>query len=197
MKLQNFTRNLLIALGCLLLASNAWASSNKVKISTSVGDIVIELFSEEAPESVANFRQYVRDGFYNGTIFHRVIDGFMIQGGGYTSEYKRKDTRKPIQNEANNGLKNTKYTVALARTSAPHSATSQFFINTVDNPSLNHTSMDMRGWGYAVFARVVDGHDIVDEIGQTRTGPGGPFARDVPADTISIETVSFLSEGTP
>ncbi|HBR97031.1 MAG TPA: hypothetical protein DD979_06600 [Gammaproteobacteria bacterium] len=176
------------------------AQSDRVVIGTNVGDIVIELFEDRAPESVNNFRQYVKDGFYTGTIFHRVIDGFMIQGGGYTADFRKKSTRTAIPNEANNGIKNQKYTVAMARTSDPHSATSQFFINTTDNDFLNHTGMNMRGWGYAVFARVVEGHDIVDQIGQTRTSSGGPFARDVPVDTITInraELVEPASEKPP
>ncbi len=187
-----FALKLLIFLTGILTACLSWAESEKVRISTNLGDIVIELFPDQAPASVDNFKQYVRDGFYNGTIFHRVIDGFMIQGGGYTADFRKKDTQKPIQNEANNGLKNNKYTIAMARTSAPHSATSQFFINTVDNDFLNHTSMDMRGWGYTVFGRVVKGQEVVDAIGQTETGSGGPFARDVPVDTVSIDITSFV-----
>ena len=193
MLIRNFTRKLLTLIICLVPFSAAWAVSDKVKISTTLGDIVAELHTSEAPASVANFKQYVDSGFYDGTIFHRVIDGFMIQGGGYTADYKKKDTAKPIQNEANNGLKNNKYTLAMARTSAPHSATSQFFINSADNDFLNHTSMDMRGWGYTVFARVTEGQDIVDQIGQTRTGSGGPFPKDVPADTIMINSITYVT----
>lgn len=193
MLIRNFTHKLLTLIVCLLLFGTVWADSDKVKISTTLGDIVVELNTTEAPASVANFKQYIDSGFYDGTIFHRVIDGFMVQGGGYTADYKKKDTAKPIQNEANNGLKNNKYTLAMARTSAPHSATSQFFINTVDNEFLNHTAMDMRGWGYTVFARVIEGHDVVDHIGETRTGSGGPFPKDVPADTIMINSVSYIA----
>ncbi|MDO6461169.1 peptidylprolyl isomerase [Granulosicoccaceae sp. 1_MG-2023] len=180
---------LLLALPALALA----AGSEQVRISTSKGDIIVELDSERAPESVANFLAYVDDGFYNGTIFHRVIDGFMIQGGGYTDSFAKKETRAPIPNEANNGLKNRKYTIAMARTNAPHSATSQFFINTVDNDFLNHTSMDLQGWGYTVFGRVIEGFDVVDAISQSRTGPGGPFPRDVPAETVRIESATRVT----
>ncbi len=193
MLIRNFTRKLLTLAVCLLPFSSLWAESEMVKISTTQGDIVVELQASEAPASVANFKQYIDSGFYDGTIFHRVIDGFMVQGGGYTADYKKKETSKPIQNEANNGLLNNKYTLAMARTSAPHSATSQFFINTVDNDFLNHTSMDMRGWGYTVFARVVDGFEVVDKIGETRTGSGGPFPKDVPADTIMINNISYVT----
>ncbi len=189
---RTFSRTILIFIATLFIAVNAHAQLDKVRISTNVGDIVVELFNDKAPESAKNFRQYVSDGFYDGTIFHRVIDGFMIQGGGYTEDFRKKDTKDPIPNEANNGLKNNKYTLAMARTSAPHSATSQFFINTADNEFLNHTSMDVRGWGYTVFGRVLEGQDIIDQIGQTKTGSGGPFARDVPADTITIKQASFV-----
>ena len=186
-------RGSVVALLLLILpTAMAFAEGDKVRISTTEGDIIVELNSERAPESVANFLTYVQDGFYNGTIFHRVIDGFMIQGGGYTESFAKKDTRAPIPNEANNGLKNRKYTIAMARTNAPHSATSQFFINTVDNEFLNHSSMDLQGWGYTVFGRVVDGFDVIDAISGTRTGPGGPFPRDVPAETVRIESASVV-----
>lgn len=194
MLIRNFTHKLLTLIVCLHPFGLIWADSDKVKISTTLGDIVVELHTTEAPTSAANFKQYIDSGFYDGTIFHRVIDGFMVQGGGYTADYKKKNTEKPIQNEANNGLKNNKYTLAMARTSAPHSATSQFFINTVDNDFLNHTSMDMRGWGYTVFARVIEGHNVVDQIGEIRTTSGGPFPKDVPADTIIINSISYVDE---
>ncbi|MCB1757461.1 MAG: peptidyl-prolyl cis-trans isomerase [Gammaproteobacteria bacterium] len=186
------SRKVLILLICLLPFTQALAEPEKARISTGLGDIVVELFADRAPVSVENFKQYVKDGFYDSTIFHRVIDSFMIQGGGYTADFQKKDTREPVENEANNGLKNNKYTIAMARTSAPHSATSQFFINTADNDFLNHTSMDMRGWGYAVFGRVIEGQEIVDKIGQTPTGSGGPFPRDVPLDMVTITSVTLL-----
>lgn len=158
-----------------------------IEMKTSEGMIVLELNKKKAPGSVENFLSYVESGFYDGTIFHRVIDGFMIQGGGFTSEFKQKDTQAPIRNEANNGLKNKRYTISMARTNAPHSATAQFFINTVDNDALDHTDASARGWGYAVFGKVIEGFDVVDSISGVVTGAGGPFSRDAPSTTIMIE----------
>jgi len=168
-----------------------------VNIETSEGKIILELDAARAPGSVENFLDYVTEGFYDGTIFHRVIDGFMIQGGGFTSDFKRKETRDPISNEANNGMKNRRYSIAMARTNSPHSATAQFFINTVDNESLNYTSSTPRGWGYAVFGHVVDGFDVVNSISSTVTGPGGPFSRDTPQEPIVITKVQLLVETDP
>lgn len=161
-----------------------------VTLSTSMGDIVLELDRERAPASVANFLTYVNEGFYSNTIFHRVIEGFMIQGGGFTADYERKQTRAAIRNEANNGLKNLKYSIAMARTNAPHSATAQFFINGVDNDYLDYRDATARDWGYAVFGRVVDGFDVVDQISQVDTGAGGPFSRDAPKTPIVILSVT-------
>jgi len=158
----------------------------RVLISTSEGDFVVELDRGKAPASVENFLGYVGQGFYNGTIFHRVISGFMIQGGGFTEGFEQKRTGAPIKNEADNGLKNDRGTIAMARTSDPHSATAQFFINTVDNDFLNHRSPTPNGWGYAVFGRVVEGMDVVDRIEAIPTGSGGPFPRDVPRSTVTI-----------
>lgn len=166
----------------------------RVALQTNVGEIVLELDAERAPTSVDNFLQYVSSGFYNDTLFHRVIDGFMIQGGGFNAKFMRKQTDAPIRNEANNGLKNRAYTIAMARTNAPHSATSQFFINTVDNTNLDHTAATGRGWGYAVFGRVIDGFDVVDTIGTVATGSAGPFPRDVPRDPIIIQSATLLSD---
>ena len=157
----------------------------QVKLTTNQGDIVIELEDEKAPLSAANFLSYVRKGHYDGTIFHRVIKGFMIQGGGFASGMNQKPTDAPIQNESANGLKNAKYTLAMARTNAPHSATAQFFINAKDNGFLNRDE-SQDGWGYAVFGRVVEGQDIVDKIEKVRTGRSG-FHGDVPVDEIVIE----------
>jgi len=157
----------------------------QVKLTTNQGDIVIELEDEKAPLSAANFLAYVRKGHYDGTIFHRVIKGFMIQGGGFASGMNQKPTDAPIQNESANGLKNAKYTLAMARTNAPHSATAQFFINAKDNGFLNRDE-SQDGWGYAVFGRVVEGQDIVDKIEKVRTGRSG-FHGDVPVDEIVIE----------
>ena len=165
----------------------------QVALRTSMGDIVAELYPDKAPKSVESFLQYVRDGHYNGTIFHRVIDGFMIQGGGYTQDLQLKPTRPPIENEAKNGLSNLRGTLALARTGEPHSAQAQFFINVVDNPRLNYVS-DQSGftWGYAVFGKVIKGLDVIDKIRSVETGPQGPLARDVPVQPIIIERVEIL-----
>ncbi len=166
-------------------------SHPRVELKTNLGDIVLELDRDKAPASVDNFVQYVRDGFYDGTIFHRVIPGFMIQGGGYTHDFDRKETRAPIKNEADNGLKNDRGTVAMARTSDPDSATAQFFINLVDNNFLNYQAPTMQGWGYTVFGKVVSGMDVVDKIAKEPTGRGGPFPKDVPQQTVVIEHASL------
>ena len=162
-----------------------------IRFTTNKGVIDIELDHEHAPKSSANFEQYVRDGFYDGTIFHRVIKGFTIQGGGFERGMKEKATRAPIENEAANGLKNNKYTIAMARTSAPHSASSQFFINVVDNDFLNHTAPNPQGWGYAVFGKVTAGQNVVDEIARVPTSTHG-FYGDVPVDDIVIEKAEIL-----
>ncbi|MAY70903.1 peptidylprolyl isomerase [Halomonas litopenaei] len=155
-------------------------------LQTNFGDISIELNHEEAPKTAANFEQYVRDGFYDGTLFHRVIDGFMVQGGGFDSNFEQKPTRDPIENEADNGLKNAAGTLAMARTQDPHSATAQFFINVADNDFLNHTGKNMQGWGYCVFGRVVDGMDVVNRIKSVATTRRGMHA-DVPAEDVIIQ----------
>jgi cyclophilin family peptidyl-prolyl cis-trans isomerase len=188
-------KNLLLSIVTITLISAtqlANAANPKVKLETSKGDIVIELYPDKAPISVANFLQYVNDGGYDGTIFHRVIKDFMNQGGGFTPDYKKVDSRDPITNEADNGLKNLKYTVAMARTNAPHSATNQFFINTADNAFLDHTTKSMRGWGYAVFGKVVEGQNIVGAISRVPTGPGGPFDKDAPRTPIVIKKATEL-----
>ncbi len=174
-----------------LLVFTAHAANPQVEMKTSQGTLIIELYADKAPKSVENFLQYTKDGFYNGTVFHRVIDGFMIQGGGFTSDMKQKDTRAPIQNEAKNGLKNEPGTLAMARTGDPHSATAQFFINLVNNTPLDYPSRD--GWGYAVFGKVVQGLDIVQKIGKTATGNAG-FHQNVPSKPIVIESVRLLPE---
>jgi peptidyl-prolyl cis-trans isomerase B (cyclophilin B) len=157
-----------------------------VKLHTNKGDMLIELDAEKAPKTVENFLAYVQEGFYNGTIFHRVINNFMIQGGGFEPGMKQKQTHAPIENEANNGLKNEKYSVAMARTQAPHSASAQFFINVADNAFLNHTAPTAQGWGYAVFGKVVGGQDIVDRLKAVKTGRRG-FHDDVPMEDVVIE----------
>ncbi len=166
-------------------------SIKMIVLHTSLGDIKLNLFNDKAPVTCENFLSYVKDGHYNGTIFHRVIKNFMIQGGGMDANLKAKKTKAPIKNEANNGLKNTKYTIAMARTSDPHSATSQFFINTVDNDYLNFTAENESGWGYCVFGEVVDGKDVVDTIGKVKTGSVG-FYRDVPKETVTITSAEVV-----
>ena len=157
-----------------------------VKLHTNFGSITLDLDAERAPETVANFLDYVKSGFYDNTVFHRVIDGFMIQGGGFEPGLKQKTTKSAIKNEADNGLQNKAYTIAMARTSSPHSATAQFFINVADNTFLNHTGQTAQGWGYAVFGRVVEGQDVVDRIRKVRTGTRG-MHQDVPLDDVIIE----------
>lgn len=161
------------------------AEAPHVVLETNHGNITLELFPDKAPRSVTNFLAYVDEGFYSGTVFHRVIDGFMIQGGGFTKDLAKKPTRTGVTNEADNGLDNARGTVAMARTTDPHSATSQFFVNTVDNAPLNHTDKTPRGWGYTVFGKVVDGMEVVDTIAKVPTGTKGPF-RDVPNEAVVI-----------
>jgi peptidyl-prolyl cis-trans isomerase B (cyclophilin B) len=160
-----------------------------VVLTTNHGAITLELDVEKAPKSVENFVTYVKSGHYDGTIFHRVIDGFMIQGGGFDTDMKQKSTNDPIDNEAGNGLKNDRYTVAMARTSDPHSATAQFFINVGDNEFLNYPGSD--GWGYAVFGKVSDGEDVVDAIRAVKTGRKSMFS-DVPVETVVIEKAEVV-----
>jgi cyclophilin family peptidyl-prolyl cis-trans isomerase len=167
----------------------------RVDLETNFGTIVLALDSEHAPKTVENFLRYVREGFYDGTILHRVIDGFMIQGGGYTEDYQRKPTHGPVHNESDNGLRNARGTVAMARTSDPHSATAQFFINVADNDFLDYGAQGPRSWGYAVFGRVVEGMDVVDQIRQVATGPGGPFPKDVPQKPVVIERARVEGDG--
>ncbi|MEC5208270.1 MULTISPECIES: peptidylprolyl isomerase [Vogesella] len=162
-----------------------------IKLTTTHGDIVIELFADKAPKTAANFEQYVLDGHYNGTIFHRVINGFMIQGGGFTADMDQKDTRDPIQNEANNGVSNKTYTIAMARTPDPHSASAQFFINVADNDFLDFRSESMQGWGYCVFGQVVQGQDVVDRIKTVATGRKGGH-QDVPVEPVVIEKAEII-----
>jgi len=164
----------------------------RVKFVTSNGDFVVELYPDQAPKTVANFLQYVREKQYDGTIFHRVIKTFMIQGGGYDAQYQEKPTREPIKNEADNGLKNTVYTLAMARKPDPDSATAQFFINVADNGFLDYTAPTPQGWGYAVFGKVVSGQGSVDKIRDTPTGAGGPFPTDVPQQPVVIQSVTLV-----
>ncbi|HXZ47436.1 MAG TPA: peptidylprolyl isomerase [Usitatibacter sp.] len=163
----------------------------KVKLTTSMGSITLQLDREKAPVSVENFAKYVDSGHYNGTIFHRVIDGFMIQGGGFDKDMRQKPTSAPIKNEASNGLKNDVYTVAMARTGVRDSATAQFFINVKDNAFLNYSGESPQGWGYAVFGKVVEGQDVVDKIRKVPTKTVGPY-ENVPATPVVIEKAECL-----
>ncbi len=182
----------LVGLGIGLGASPAFAdTAPRVQLKTSMGDITVVLYPDKAPKTVANFLQYVNDGFYSGTLFHRVIDGFMIQGGGFTAEFAQKPTRAGIENEAGNGLKNTRGTLAMARTGDPHSATAQFFINVADNPALDHTAPTPQGYGYCVFGEVVEGIDVVDQIRKVPTTSRGSF-QDVPATPVLIESAAAV-----
>lgn len=167
------------------------STSPRVKMSTSQGDFIISLNAEKAPKTVANFLAYVKDGFFDGTIFHRVIDGFMIQGGGFEPGLKQKPTKATVENEANNGLKNNKYTLAMARTSDPHSATAQFFINVANNDFLNHTAPTAQGWGYAVFGEVVEGQDVIDKMKGVPTANSG-FHQNVPTTDVVITKAVVL-----
>ena len=169
----------------------AKAANPRVELDTTLGKIVIELDPEKAPKTVANFLAYVKSGHYDGTIFHRVIPGFMIQGGGFTPDMKQKSTQPPIPNEADNGLKNKRGTLSMARTNDPMSATSQFFINVNDNRSLDHTGKSAGGWGYAVFAKVVEGMDVADKIVSVPRGNRGPYG-DVPNTTVEIKKATLL-----
>lgn len=168
-------------------------SATSVKLQTSLGNIVIRLDREHAPLTTDNFLTYVKEGFYDGVIFHRVIPGFMAQGGGFTADFDQKSTHAPIKNEADNGLKNRRGTIAMARTSDPDSATAQFFINLADNQPLDFTSATPRGWGYAVFGEVTEGMDVVDAMAKVPTGTRGPHA-DVPKTPILIEKASVVGE---
>ncbi len=167
-------------------------TETRVKLTTNLGDIVVELNAEKAPLSVANFVSYVNSKYYDGTIFHRVIPGFMAQGGGFYKNLNKKPTLAPIQNEADNKLKNITGTIAMARTNDPHSATAQFFINLADNRFLDHKNKSMQGWGYTVFGKVVEGMSVVYEIGDSPTGGRGPFPKDVPLRTVVIKSATVI-----
>ncbi len=188
-------RSMGMALLVLLWGALVGAENPKVVLETTMGRIVLELYPDKAPKTVANFLTYVDEGFYDGTIFHRVIPGFVLQGGGYTADFRQKPTRPPIPNEADNGLSNLRGTIAMARTADPHSATSQFFINLVDNKRLDHTGKgDSQAWGYAVFGKVVEGMDVVDKIARVRTGPRGPFPSDCPLETVLIRRAKRMTD---
>lgn len=193
--MRKFMTAALVAL-LLSVGGEVRAANPRVQLDTSMGVIVLELTPPLAPRTTENFLQYVADGFYDGTLFHRVIKGFMIQGGGLTEGMSRKPTRPPIANEADNGLKNRRGTIAMARTGDPHSATAQFFINTADNPSLNFRSMSADGWGYCVFGRVVRGMDVVSAIETVRTGSRAG-RRDVPLEPVIIRQAVVLTASAP
>ncbi len=198
-----FNRFIVLALTLLISFSsaaenksmtNTSEASIKVKLQTTLGDIVIQLDTANAPVSSENFVQYVKDGYYEGTIFHRIIPGFMAQGGGFNEAFDQKATRTSIENEADNGLKNNRGTIAMARTSDPHSASSQFFINYSNNDFLNFSSKTSQGWGYAVFGEVVEGMDVIDAMAKIPTGSGGPMPSDVPQTMITIEKATVLGD---
>jgi len=183
------------AFALLLVAnSNVFAANPKVRMETTKGVVIIKLHADKAPKTVENFLRYANEGKYDGTIFHRVIKAFMNQGGGFTPDFKKVDTFAPIKNEADNGLKNTIGTIAMARTGDPHSATNQFFINTADNAFLDHKDKTKGGWGYCVFGTIVDGMDVMNRISKVPTGANGPFQRDVPMEEILIQKVSVIEE---
>lgn len=180
------------ALVGLCMSLSAFAANPKVEIKTNLGSMTVELYPEQAPKTVDNFLKYVNSGFYKGTIFHRVIETFMVQGGGYDANLREKETKAPVRNEADNGVKNEAFTIAMARTGDPHSATAQFFINTRDNDFLNHTAPNARGWGYTVFGKVVKGQEVVMKMAKVRTGPKGFLPSDVPQEAVLIEDVKLL-----
>ena len=183
------TLALLLALTCLSAGAVEPEERPRVTFDTTQGSFVLELDRSSAPETVDNFLEYVRDEFYRGTIFHRVIAGFMIQGGGFSAEFRQLPTRAPIRNEADRGGANERGSIAMARTRDPHSGTAQFFINVADNDFLNHRGRTLRGWGYAAFGRVVEGMDTVDRIAALPTGRGGPFPKDVPQEAVVIHEI--------
>lgn len=185
----------LTVLLCTGWLAQAQTPNPQVKFVTSAGDFVVELYPDKTPKTVENFLGYVRDGHYNGTLFHRVINNFMIQGGGYDAKYNEKNTRPPIKHEgadakANGGLRNTVGTLSMARTNHPHSATAQFFINVKDNDFLDHQSQTAQGWGYVAFGKVIAGMEVVNRIKSMPTGPGGPFPTDVPQTPVVIQSAT-------
>lgn len=190
-------KQLLLGLWAIAFCVTAQAANPQVELQTNKGTIVIELYPDKAPATVENFLRYVNAGYYNGTIFHRVIAGFMIQGGGFDQTYQKKQTNKPVRNEADNGLKNSIGTIAMARTNDPHSATSQFFINVADNAFLDFRAPTTRGYGYTVFGKVTKGMDVVNKVAAARTGRAGPFRKDVPVDMVTIEQAKVVEQKKP
>ena len=185
--------NKLLGIVCaLLLSAGAFAANPQVEIKTNFGAVTVELYPEKAPKTVENFLQYVKSGFYKDAIFHRVIPGFMIQGGGFSKAMEQKPTRDPVGIESNNGLKNDAGTIAMARTQNPNSATAQFFINLSNNSFLNYNAPTVRGYGYTVFGKVIKGMDVVENIAKLPTGAGGPFPQDVPQQQVVIEDAKLV-----
>ncbi len=187
-----FFATVLLTIYSLTVYAEGDTTLPQVKLETNHGDIIIELNSEKAPNTVTNFLSYVEEGYYDGTVFHRVIENFMIQGGGFTADLAKKPTHAAIKNEANNGLSNVPGSIAMARTGDPHSATAQFFINTVDNNFLNFQGEEGAAWGYAVFGQVIEGMDVVDAIRSVETGSRGPFPTDVPVEDVVINKASVV-----
>jgi peptidyl-prolyl cis-trans isomerase A (cyclophilin A)/peptidyl-prolyl cis-trans isomerase B (cyclophilin B) len=184
-----------LILGILLWSAQAFAANPLVEMKTSAGAMRIVLYADKAPKTVANFLRYVKDGYYDGLVFHRVIDGFMIQGGGYYPDLsEKKGARPPIENEAGNRLKNEVGTLAMARRPDPHSATAQFFINVANNPFLDFRDATASGFGYAVFGKVTQGMEVMMRIAHTPTGPGGPFSKDVPRQPVVIQSIALITD---
>lgn len=195
--MQTAHRLALSFLLCFVMTAQAQSANPQVKFVTSAGEFIVEVYPDKTPKTVENFLSYVRDGHYNGTLFHRVINNFMVQGGGYDTKYNEKNTRSPIKHEgaeakANGGLRNTVGTLSMARTNNPHSASAQFFINVKDNDFLDHHSPTSQGWGYVAFGKVISGMDVVNRIKATPTGPGGPFPTDVPQTPVVIQSATLV-----
>jgi peptidyl-prolyl cis-trans isomerase A (cyclophilin A) len=195
--MSSLLRGFLTLVCCFALQGHAETPNPQVKFVTSAGEFVVELYPDKAPKTTENFLTYVREGHYNGTLFHRVINNFMIQGGGYDAKYNEKNTRPPIKHEgaevkANGGPRNTVGTIAMARTNNPHSASAQFFINVKDNDFLDYQAPNPQGWGYVAFGKVVNGIEVINRIKLTPTGPGGPFPSDVPQTPVVIQSATLL-----
>ena len=195
--MQTAHRLALSFLLCFVMTAQAQPANPQVKFVTSAGEFIVEVYPDKTPKTAENFLIYVRDGHYNGTLFHRVINNFMVQGGGYDTKYNEKNTRPPIKHEgaeakANGGLRNTVGTLSMARTNNPHSASAQFFINVKDNDFLDHQSTTSQGWGYVAFGKVISGMDVVNRIKALPTGPGGPFPTDVPQTPVVIQSATLV-----
>ena len=195
--MQTALRLALSFLMCFVLTAQAQSTNPQVKFVTSAGEFIVEVYPDKTPKTAENFLSYVRDGHYNGTFFHRVINNFMVQGGGYDTKYNEKNTRPPIKHEgaeakANGGLRNTVGTLSMARTNNPHSASAQFFINVKDNDFLDHQSTTSQGWGYVAFGKVISGMDVINRIKALPSGPGGPFPTDVPQTPVVIQSATLV-----